>query len=439
MISLCTQSNPMYYFIEAARFQLSPTRFGLITAQRYLEDESHPLYHTPFAQTMRASVEMAERLTRQYTKPEFGIKEVLVNNVPHKIEEHNVLSKTFCNLIHFKKPGIKIHQPKLLMVAPMAGHHATLLRGTVEALLPYCDIYITDWIDAAQVPVSNGSFDMDDYINYLIEFLQLLGPRVHVMGVCQPTVPVLAAVGIMSQEKNSSTLPRSMILIGGPVDARKSPTAVDDVATDHHIDWFKDFLVSSVPPNYPGFGRKVYPGFLQLSGFISMKLQSHIDSHVELFKHLLIEEDEKAQKQKDFYDEYLSVMDLPAEFYLQTIQEVFQKFSLAKGHLVSRGRKVHLSDIREVALLGIEGENDDIAGVGQTKAAITLCNNIPDSHKHYHLQHGVGHYGVFSGSKFRQHVMPVIRDFIYKWDIEDSTTQKQNKAKAPVKKKVQKK
>lgn len=408
-------SNPAYYFVEAMRSQLSPMRFNLATMQQYFENENSVLYHTPFAQAMRATIEVAERMTRQYKKPMFGIHQVLVDGVYHDVMEKKLLHKSFCNLIHFKKPTVHHAQPKLLIVAPMAGHHATLLKGTIAALLTDCDIYVTDWLDASQVPMSEGSFDMDDYINYLIEFLQFLGPDVHIMGVCQPTVPVLAAVSIMSQEKDPKT-PRSMILIGGPVDARKHPTSVNHIATTHDLEWFQNSLITTVPSNYPGEGRLVYPGFLQLAGFMSMNWKHHLNSHVELFKHLMVEEDEEAEKQKEFYDEYLSVMDLPAEFYLQTIKEVFQRFSLAKGHLISRGRHVHLSDIHNVALLGIEGENDDIAGIGQTKAALSLCKNIPDSHKKYHLQKDVGHYGVFSGSKFRKYVAPVIKDFIYQWD-----------------------
>ncbi|MES2214461.1 MAG: polyhydroxyalkanoate depolymerase [Pseudomonadota bacterium] len=416
--------NPLYFILEAAKLQLSPLRMGLTGMQQYFNncDNSsyHDFYHTLPMRSMRASVEIAERMTRQYSKPEFGITETIVDGKTTSVEQVTILKKSFCNLLHFKKAGI--NHPKLLIVAPMSGHHATLLRGTVEGILPHCDVYITDWICASQVPASEGSFDMDDYINYVIEFLEALGPDVHVMGVCQPAVPVLAAVSIMS-DGGSKALPTSMILMGGPVDARKSPTIVDTVATSHDIDWFKDYLLSTVPANYPGFGRKVYPGSLQIAGFVSMKWKDHFKSHIDLFKNLLVEDDAAATKQKDFYDEYFAVMDLTSEFYIQTIQEVFQKFSLAEDSLVSRGRKVHLGNIHNVALLGIEGENDDIAGLGQTSAAFALCKNLPESYKEYYLQKDVGHYGVFSGSKFRKYVVPVIKDFIYKWDASSKSVQ----------------
>ncbi len=405
--------NPLYYMMEASRMQMSPLRMMTLAGTQCFENSYNPLYYTNFAMTMRASLEIAERMTRKYQKPTFGITECKVNDKHYEVEMHTILSKTFCHLQHFKKIGLKQPGPKLLIVAPMAGHHATLLRGTVQDMLPYCDVYITDWIDASQVPLSHGSFDMDDFIDYVIEFTQFLSPNLHVMAVCQPTVPVMAAVALMSAAGDPK-LPSSMILIGGPVDARKNPTRVNDFAVSKSLDWFEKMVVMPVPPNYPGYMRKVYPGFLQLIGFISLNLQRHISSHIDMYNNLLIEDDEKAEQQKKFYDEYLSVMDLPAEFYLQTIKEVFQDFALAKGKLISRGRAVHLENITKCALLGVEGENDDIAAVGQTKAALQMCNNIPKSMKQYHMQPNVGHYGVFSGSKFRNFIVPVIRDFVYK-------------------------
>lgn len=296
----------------------------------------------------------------------------------------------------------------------MAGHHATLLKGTVAELLPYFDVYITDWVDACQVPLSHGTFDMDDYIDYIIEFFNLLGP-INVMAVCQPTVPVLAATAILASY-NSSNAPKSMILMGGPVDARKNPTAVNVFASGKQIDWFEKNVIMQVPPNYPGYKRQVYPGFIQLAGFMGMNLTKHIDSHMKLFKNIIIEDNETAINQRKFYDEYLSVMDLPAEYYLQTVKEVFLDFSLATGKLISRGRKVDLSAINKTALFGIEGEKDDIAGVGQTKASLCLCTNLPESKKHYHLQKGAGHYGIFNGSKYRQFIVPEIKKFVYKFN-----------------------
>jgi poly(3-hydroxybutyrate) depolymerase len=407
--------NPLYYIVEASRAQISPARFGIIAAQQWYENSYNPLYYTNFSQTMRAVLEIAERITRKYKKPSFGITECIIDQKTYKVEKRTVMKKVFCQLQHFSKPEYKKNQPKLLIVAPMAGHHATLLRGTVQDTLPFFDVYITDWVDACQVPLECGKFDMDDFINYVIEFLHHLGPDVHVMAVCQPTVPVMAATALMSSN-NDPHIPRSMILMGGPIDARKNPTMVNLFASDKSLDWFENMVITSVPPNYPGYMRKVYPGFLQLAGFMSLNMQRHIDSHIDMFKNLLVEDDDKAESQKKFYDEYLSVMDLPAEFYLQTIKEVFHDYSLANNKLISRGRKVDLKAIRKTALMGIEGEKDDIAAVGQTKEALNLCSNIPDKMKSYHLQMGVGHYGVFSGSKFRQFIVPKIKEFVYKHD-----------------------
>ncbi len=412
--------NYLYYLVEASRFQISPFRTGVVGLLNWFESGYNPLHYTNFSKTAVATLEMAERMTRTYSKPEFGFDETTVNGVLYKINEEIIFKKTFCKLIHFKKEGCKEKQPKMLIVAPMAGHNATLLRETARDCLEHFDVYITDWISANQVPLNLGEFDMDDFIEYVIEFLRLLGKidakdgaGVHVMAVCQPTVPVIAAIALMSADKDDY-VPKSMVLIGGPVDARKNPTLVNVFANDKNIEWFESMVITQVPANYPGYMRKVYPGFLQLAGFMSMNIQRHVDSHIDLFRDLLVEDDEKAEKQIKFYDEYLSVMDLTAEFYLQTIQEVFHDFSLAKNELVCKGRKVDVRAITKCALLGIEGEHDDIAGVGQTKEALNLCSGIPLSAKEYYLQKGVGHYGVFSGTKFRNSVIPVIRNFVYK-------------------------
>jgi len=408
-------SNSLYYLLESARANLSPVRYGIIAGQEWFENKYNPLYHTEFAQTMRATLELAERLTRKYTKPEFGITSAQVNGKKYDVEESIILKKPFCNLVHFDKKAYTGRQPKLLIVSPMAGHHATLLRATVQEMLIYSDVYITDWIDASQVPLSDGSFDMDDFIDYTIEFIKTCGPDLHVMAVCQPTVPVLAATAIMSKNKDKFT-PNSIILMGGPVDARKSPTKLGEFAEDMSSEWFEHNTISTVPPNYPGRGRKVYPGFLQLMGFVGLNWQKHIDSHLEMFQLFLTDDDAHADIKKSFYDEFLSVMDLPAEFFLQTIEEVFHKFSLARGKLVSRGRHVDTSCITTTALFGIEGEKDDIAGIGQTKASLDICTGIPDKRKEYLLQPEVGHYGVFSGSRFRKFIAPRIGAFIKKYN-----------------------
>jgi poly(3-hydroxybutyrate) depolymerase len=409
-------SKYLYYFLESTRANISPMRYNVIAFQEWYESKYNPFHHTELGKTMRANLEIIERMTRKYLKPEYKIDSVMVQNVKYNVHEVLIDKKPFCNLIHFKKDGIKIKQPKLLIVAPMAGHHATLLRDTIKEMLILNDVYVTDWIDASQVPLSEGKFDMHDFIEYNIDFLQKCdkGP-IHVMAICQPTVCILAASAIMSEEKNSH-IPKSMILVGGPVDARKSPTPLEVVAEDFSLKWFKNFTITEVPHNYPGHGRKVYPGFLQLMGFVGMNWKKHYDSHIDMYKNLLVEDDEKAEKQKDFYDEFLSTMDLPAEFFLQTVKEVFQKFSLAKGKYMYNGKKVDLSKITKSALMGVEGENDDIAAVGQTVAALDLCTGISKSKKEYLLQEGVGHYGVFSGSKFRQYIAPKISEFIKKHD-----------------------
>ncbi len=405
-------SSDFYSFVEAAKKNYAPIRSSLISAQNLFEDSCNPAYHNYFSALTRASLEMTERLTRDYEKPQFGITECEIDNKHQSVQKSILLKAPFCHLLHFAKPSYKKQQPKLLIVAPMSGHHSTLLRETVRDTLPYFDVYITDWVDAKQVPITDGSFDLDDFIDYVITYIKFLGDNVHVLAVCQPTVPVLAATAIMSED-NPSKVPKSVILIGGPIDARKNPTQPNNFATDKSLIWFDKALVTNVPENYPGHRRRVYPGFMQLASFINMNLDRHINSHVELFNDLLNKNTAKAEKQKKFYNEYLSVMDLPAEFYLQTIKEVFHDFSLAKGKFISRGRKVNLDFISNTALMGIEGENDDIAAVGQTKAALKLCKNIPDSKKYYHLQKSVGHYGSFSGSKFKASIVPKIKEFVY--------------------------
>jgi poly(3-hydroxybutyrate) depolymerase len=410
-----TASKNLYNIMEAWRTSLLPFRSLLAANHAILSNKYNPVMHTSMGKAMLASFEMAERITRNYPKPEFNIISTMIDDKEIEVIQKTSLSKPFCNLIHFSKAS-KVKQPKFLIIAPMAGHHSTLLRGTVEALLPSLDVYITDWKDAAQVPLEAGKFDMDDYIHYLMEFLAHIGEGTHIMAVCQPTVPALAAVSIMSEDKNKF-LPASMTLVGGPIDARKNPTAVNMFAKNKSIEWFEKNVISQVPEGYPGKGRKVYPGFLQLAGFMSMNIFNHIESHTKMYNQLMSDDKRPAEAQKKFYDEYLAVMDLPAEFYLETIEEVFLDFSLATGKLTFRDRIIDLSEITKTALLGIEGENDDIAGVGQTKASLKLCKNLPDDRKQYHLQEGVGHYGVFSGTKFTKFIAPVIVEFVKKFSL----------------------
>lgn len=405
-------SSYLYSYVEALRHSVAPLRLKMLLTSEMLERTLSPFQNSHMNNLAKSNIEILERITRTYKKPVFGIKTCEIDGKEEKVKKMLVRHDPFCNLIHFVKPNYEPDQPKLLIVAPMSGHHATLLRGTVQDTLPHFDVYITDWIDANQVPICDGSFDMDSYIDYVMNYIRLLGPNVHVYAVCQPTVPVLAATALMS-ETDEEHVPKSLILTGGPIDARKNPTVPNDFAIKRNLQWFDSMMISSVPANYPGHRRRVYPGFLQLLGFVSMNVERHVTSHFDMYKNLLVEDDEEATKQKKFYDEYFSVMDLTAEFYLQTIKEVFHDFSLAKGKFVSRGRKVDLRAIKKCALLGIEGEKDDIAAVGQTKAALNLCSSIPENMKRYHLQKGVGHYGAFSGSKFRNVIVPAMKEFVY--------------------------
>lgn len=400
----------LYHFVESYREHLKPMRSFIKLAQYHLDNPLNPVFYTPANNYISASYAFIDRFTKGYPKPTFDIEEVEVRGHKCTIKQYNFAKKTFCNLIHFEKADAP-KQEKLLVVAPMSGHHATLLRGTVYDLLPHFDVYITDWIDAREIPYNMGSFDMDDFIDYVTEFLELLGPRTNVMAVCQPTVPVLAAVSLMATQGNPAT-PKGMILMGGPVDARQSPTEVNRFATQSSMNYFESMLITRVPFKYPGFMRPVYPGFLQLMGFISMNVQRHIGAHFRLFENLVIGDGESAEQHLKFYNEYLSVMDITAEFYLQTIKRVFKDFDLPYGNFTSRGRYVDPASIKDTRLLVIEGENDDISGIGQTKAAIDLCKNLPPSHSYYHLQENVGHYGVFNGRRFRESIVPVISDFI---------------------------
>ncbi len=373
----------------------------------------NPLAQTPFAKVTTAGLDMFERMTRRYGKPEFGIEEVSVAGKSHDVEERVVWSKPFCNLLHFTKHpkrGKPVQQPTMLIVAPMSGHYATLLRGTVETMLQTHDVYITDWIDARDVPLSKGSFDLDDYIDYLIEIFQFLGPATHVMGVCQPSVPVLAAVSLMSAE-DDECVPATMTLMGGPIDTRRSPTAVNQLCESRDLNWFRQNVIKKVPFPNAGMMRDVYPGFLQLTGFMTMNLDRHLDAHKELYWHLIEGDGDSAEKHEEFYDEYLSVMDLTAEFYLQTVEKVFVEHALARGTFTHRGKLIDPGVIRKTALFTVEGENDDISGVGQTEASHDLCSNIPKKKRAHYLQPGVGHYGVFNGRRFRSEIAPRITDF----------------------------
>ncbi|UWM81360.1 polyhydroxyalkanoate depolymerase [Rhizobium sp. SRDI969] len=401
-----------YQLYELNHAAMAPFRAAADIMRFAYANPLNPFSHTPFGRTMAASLEMFERTTRRYGKPEFGLKQTTIGEKTVSVREEVVWSRPFCNLLHFARrvPAARGNDPRILIVAPMSGHYATLLRGTVEALLPSADIYITDWIDARMVPMTEGTFDFDDYVDYVIEMLHFLGHDTHVIAVCQPSVPVLAAAAVMEEARDPLS-PASMTLMGGPIDTRINPTAVNKLAQERSLQWFSDNVIMNVPWPQPGFMRPVYPGFLQLSGFMSMNLDRHLVAHKEFFMHL-VKNDGEPERHRDFYDEYLAVMDLTAEFYLQTVEEVFIKHSLPKGELMHRGKRVDPAAIRNVALLTVEGENDDISGVGQTMAAQTICVNIPEDMRMHYLQPDVGHYGVFNGSRFRREIAPRIIDFV---------------------------
>ena len=402
-----------YQLYELNHAAVQPMRAYADAVKLFYSNPLNPFSHTAFGRSVAATAELFERTTRRYGKPSFGLDSTQVGFNKVAVSEEVVWSRPFCDLIHFKRdlPAGTRPSPKLLMVAPMSGHYATLLRGTVEALLPHADVYITDWTDARMVPITEGRFDLDDYVDYVIDMLHTLGPDTHVMGVCQPSVPVLAAVAIM-EGRGDRFAPASMTLMGGPIDTRSNPTAVNKLAEEKGIDWFRDHVIMQVPWPEPGFGRSVYAGFLQLSGFMSMNLDRHLTAHKDFFLHLVKNDGDGAEKHRDFYDEYLAVMDLTAEFYLQTVETVFVRHALPKGEMMHRGQPVDLTAIRNVALFTVEGENDDISGVGQPRAAHDLCINIPDGMRAHYLQPAVGHYGVFNGSRFRSEIVPRIVDFM---------------------------
>lgn len=414
-----------YQLYELNHAALQPARACADAVRMLYSNPLNPLSNTLWGRSIAATAELFERTTRHYSKPAFNIgsTEVEWTNVP--VTEKTVWSKPFCNLIRFEKavPAGKKPSPKLLIVAPMSGHYATLLRGTVEAMLPHADVYITDWVDARMVPVTQGGFDLDDYIDYVIEMLHELGPDTHVMAVCQPSVPVLAAVALM-EARGDARVPASMTLMGGPIDTRSHPTAVNALAKEKGLNWFAEHVVMQAPWPTPGFGRYVYPGFLQLSGFMSMNLDRHIIAHKDFFMHLVKHDGDSAEKHREFYDEYLAVMDLTAEFYLQTVDTVFIRHALPKGEMMHRGVRVDPSAIQNVALFTVEGENDDISGLGQTRAAHDLCVNIPTGMKAHYMQPTVGHYGVFNGSRFRAEIVPRIVDFIESHRQQDRASSK---------------
>ncbi|WP_350335868.1 polyhydroxyalkanoate depolymerase [Coralliovum pocilloporae] len=403
---------PYYHWYEMTHAAMGPWRAAADATRVYFRNPLNPISATPMGKSISAACDLFERTTRRYGKPAFDLPETSVNGVRVPVHEKVVWHHPFCNLLHFERVVPDNHKPdpKVLLVAPMSGHYATLLRGTVEALLPEHDVYITDWIDARLVPLSDGSFDLNDYVDTLISILHVLGGDVHVVAVCQPSVPVMAAISRMEQGDDPN-VPHSMTLMGGPIDTRRNPTAVNKVAEDRGTDWFARNVVMKVPFPHAGCMRDVYPGFLQLSGFMSMNLDRHMTAHGDYFQHLIEGDGDSAEKHREFYDEYLAVMDLDAAFYLQTVDDVFVRHLLPRGEFRHHGELVDPGAIRRVALMTIEGEKDDITGIGQTSAAHDLCCNLPDEMKAHYMQPAVGHYGVFNGSRFRSEIAPRMADF----------------------------
>jgi poly(3-hydroxybutyrate) depolymerase len=381
----------------------------------WINNPANPFANTQIGSMMASGLDVFAHASAPHGKPEFGLPFTLIGGKEVLVEEVVESDKPFGRLLHFTRPGAPRNQPKLLIVAPMSGHYATLLRGTVERLLPTNDIWITDWADARAVPLAEGTFDLDDYVDYLIGWLEHIGAGAHVLAVCQPAVPAFIAACLMSADKNPAR-PRTLTMMGGPIDTRKAPTPVNTVATQRPFSWFEQNVIATVPIYYPGAGRKVYPGFLQLTGFMAMNWGNHLVSHWQMFRHLVDGDQESAESTKAFYDEYRSVCDMTAEFYLQTIDVVFQRQLLPKGEMMHRGRRVDPAAITDVALLAIEGERDDISGIGQTKAALDLAAKLPAALKKYHLAQKVGHYGIFNGRRWREETAPVLEAFIAEAD-----------------------
>ena len=404
----------LYHLFELNQAALSPARAAAEAYRLLFRNPLNPASHTPIGRGAAAALELFERTTRRYRKPAWDIRTTTVDGLDAAVRPRRIIAKPFCNLVYFERDlplARRRKDSKLLIVAPMAGHFPTLLRGTVRDMLPHHEVYVTEWRDARRVPRAAGPFDLDDYIDYVIEFIRYFQGDVHVMAVCQPTVPVFAAVSLLETMRDRS-VPRSMILMAGPIDARVNPTSVNRFADGRSLEWFERNVITQVPWPHKGMMRHVYPGFLQLSGFMGMNLDRHITAHRDLFHNLIRGDGDSADKHREFYDEFLAVMDLTAEYYLQTIDTVFLRHALPKGLMIHRNSRVDPQSIRRVALMTVEGEKDDISGIGQTFAAHNLCLNLPGSMRQHHLQPGAGHYGVFNGSRFRAEIVPKINNFI---------------------------
>ena len=408
----------LYQVHELQRAVMEPWRWWAQASADSLKSPFSPLSLAPNAHKFVAGFDLMLRLTKRYGRPDFAIKHVDVGGHQADIHEEVLLDKPFCQLLHFRKSRAIKNEPRVLIFAPLSGHFSTLLRDTVRAMLPHHDVTITDWKDAREVPLGEGAFHFDDYVAYVQEFVRFMqkqsGGNVHVISVCQPTVPVLAGISLLAA--HGETLPSSMTMMGGPIDTRRNPTSVNDFATRRPLWWFEQHVIQRVPVKYPGAMRRVYPGFMQLTGFIAMNPERHLESHHDYYNHLVEGDGESADAHRRFYDEYNAVMDLPAEYYLDTIVRVFQEQSLARGTLDVAGERVAPSAIKKTALFTIEGELDDISGSGQTEAAHTLCTGLPAARRLHYTAPGVGHYGIFSGRKYREMIYPKVREFIQKYN-----------------------
>lgn len=401
----------LYSFVEMNRAAMAPMRLMAKGARAMLNNSVGPVRNSTFGRSAMAATSVFERATRYYGKPEWSITDTEINGWKHKVTPTVSWSTPWCKLVHFQTEGAPAGRPKLLIAAPLSGHFATLLTGTVEAFLPTHEVYITDWTDAKMSPVWLGRFDLDDYIDHIRDALTHIGPDAHVVAVCQPGPPVLAAIAMMAEDKHPA-LPATMTFMGSPIDARRSPTVPNLLAEERSFDWFKDKMIYTVPAPWPGMMRRVYPGFIQLTSFMHMNWDRHVDAQARFFDHLVEGDEDNADKHRAFYDEYLAVLDLTEEFYLQTIRKIFREHHLARGIFRYRGdRAVDPGAIETVALMTVEGEKDDISGIGQTQAAHDLCVNIPEKRQLDYVQPGVGHYGVFNGSRFVREIVPRILDF----------------------------
>jgi poly(3-hydroxybutyrate) depolymerase len=410
------ENRVLYHLHELQRKFLNPLSLWAQASSELFTSPYSPLSYSPFSRRMAAGYDLLHRLGKEYEKPEFGLFSTSIDGAGVAVTEEVAVSKPFCKLLRFSRQlpaalASRAKDPKVLLVAPLSGHHSTLLRDTVRALLPDHNVWVTDWVDARLVPLSAGPFHLDDYVSYVIDFIQHLGPDVHVISVCQPTVPVLAAISLMASASDPKQ-PRSMTMMGGPIDTRRNPTQVNALAMRKPHDWFVNNVIFKVPSQYPGYLRKVYPGFLQHAGFVAMNPDRHLNSHWDYYLDLVKGDQDDVDSHRRFYDEYNAVLDLPAEYYLDTIRIVFQEHRLPNGTWHVCGTRVAPEDIRKTALFTIEGELDDISGSGQTQAAHDLCVNVPKARKRHMTAMGVGHYGIFSGRRWREMICPQIRDFI---------------------------